>query len=120
MLEETSQEGGRALTPWARGIRSPDPRRRQCAPDRIHRVVVELVILLGRALPISDIRLVPDLPQPRLHLCLSIALHAVSGPLKDEFGPLLVILGRVGPTRVDIVVVVAWLPGVAVRLGVGR
>ena len=45
---------------------SADPRRRQRALQAVSGVVVQLLKLLGRAAPVADVRLVPDLPVPAL------------------------------------------------------
>ena len=76
--------------------------------------------LLGRALPVADVRLVPGLPVPgrtsaspyRSMQCLT---HCV-----DQLGPLRVVLRRVGPAREDVAVRESRPPLVLVRLGLRR
>ena len=65
-------------------------------PDAVDRVVVQLVVLLGRALPVADVGLVPDLPPPALDLGATVPLHGVLHPLLAEATPLVVVLRRVG------------------------
>src|SRR6185436_4158296 len=68
MLEKGSQELPGFLVPGTGGMRSADARRWQRALHRVDGVVIELVVLLGRAFPITDVRLVPDFPKPGLDL----------------------------------------------------
>ena len=80
----------------AGGVRPAHARRGQRAPHAVDRVVVELVVLLGRRLPVEDVRLVPDLPPPALDLGPAVALDRVLHPLLAQRAPLVVVLRRVG------------------------
>ena len=64
VLQELAQECRRLSRCRAGGGRSADLRAGQRALHRRAGVVVELVVLLGRAAPVGDVRLVPDLPIP--------------------------------------------------------
>ena len=64
-------------------------------------VVVELVELLRRAVPVADVRLVPDFPVPALDFALAVPLDRVAHPLVDELAPLVVVLRRIRPAGVD-------------------
>src|SRR5262245_15889937 len=65
-------------------------------------------------MPVADVGLVPDLPPPAFDFFFSVSLDRVFHPLIDELAPLVVVLWRVRPAGVDVVVVVAWLPEMAV------
>ena len=68
VIQKAAKEGCRPFARRAGGIRTAHPRGRQRPFHRVGGVIVEFVILLGGAFPISDIGLVPHLPQPRVHL----------------------------------------------------
>src|SRR5436309_794569 len=77
---------------------------------------MELVKILGRAAPVTDVRLVPYFPIPRLDFGTPIPFHAMFGPLVDQLGPFFVILGRISPASEDRAVILARTPLVLVRL----
>ena len=97
-------------------VGAADPGRRQRAAHAVDGVVVELVELLRRAAPVADVRLVPDLPVPRLHLGAAVLLDAVSRPLVDQLAPFRVVLRRIGPAGEDLVVPGRGRPAMLVRL----
>src|SRR5437762_13568725 len=88
---------------------------RQGAPHGVDGIIVQLAKFFRRSAPITDVRLVPDLPIPRFHFSASVFLEAVFRPLEDEFGPLLVILRRISPTGVNLVVSRPRRPVVLIR-----
>src|ERR1700728_3850331 len=84
----------------------------QRAQNGVHGKIVELGIFLWRSFPISDIRLIPDLPQPRLHFGIAIPLAQMAHKVKNQFRPFLVILWRIGPSGKEFAVreiVAIWL-----------
>src|SRR6266700_2451976 len=54
-----------------------------------------------RAFPILDVRLVPNLPKPRFDFGIAVTCSEVKDELKDKLRPLLIVLRRVRPARVD-------------------
>src|SRR5262245_25271931 len=101
MLEKIAQEFRGAFAPRACRMRTTNAGSGQGAFDRVNAVVVQLVVLLRRSLPIADIRFVPNLPVPGLDCGPSVLLDAMSNPLVEQFGPLLIIFRWIGPTRKD-------------------
>ncbi len=118
MIEEAAQKGRGVLVGRPGGIVPAHARCGKSAPHRVRGVVVEFLIFFRRAFPVADIGLVPDLPQPGLHFLPAIPLHTVPHPLVNQFAPLVVILGRIGPPQKNIVVIPTRLPMVAIGLGV--
>ena len=83
-------------------VRSSHARVRQRAPHARDREIVELVELLGRALPVGrKIRLVPDLEVPARDFRPAVTLHVVPRPLIDQLTPLFVALRRPAPAGGD-------------------
>src|SRR6185436_18760422 len=100
----------------AGGVRAADARRGQCAAHGDDGVIVQLEEFLGRSAPVTDIGLVPNLPVPRLDFGAPVFFEAVLRPLKNEFGPLFIILWRVGPPGVNLLVTGPRRPFVLIRL----
>src|SRR5690606_36562507 len=69
----------------------------QHAAHTLDRDPVQLVELLRRAAPVEDVRLVPQLPQPGVHLLLAVPLQAVRGERRDQVAPAVKVAGRVRP-----------------------
>ena len=96
VLEELRQE-----SPVRRGHRrSTDRRVRQHGVHRRFREVVEPVVFGGRAVPVPNIGLVPQLPLPGA-LDARVAGVDVRGPGPDERAPFRVVLGRVETAAVQ-------------------
>ena len=74
VLEEIAQDRLRPRAVGTRHFRSADPRRRHRALQPVGREVVELHVLVGRAVPVADVRLVPDFEPPALDLAPSVLL----------------------------------------------
>ena len=107
-----------AFKPAAAGrVGTSHSSRWQRSFHRVDRVVMQLVKFGRRATPVADIRLVPRLPVPGFHLCAAILLDAVLRPLINKFPPLGVILGRIGPARVDFIIPGLGRPFMLIRLG---
>src|SRR4051812_33674974 len=68
----------------------------------------------------GPVRFVPDFPIPMLDFRAPVALDAVVHPLENQLGPFRIILGRVGPTSADLIVVQPGSPLVLIRLGLDR
>src|SRR4051812_42063528 len=98
MLDEVLEE--LAAGP-ARRLGPADLRVRDRAAHAVHGVIVQLVKLLGRPLPVADIRLVPGLPPPPLDLFVAVALRTMLRPLETELAPSCVVLRRVRLPAVD-------------------
>src|SRR5262245_48354458 len=100
MLQKVAGE-----SPAATGrVRTADARRGQRAADSGDGKIVKLVKLLGCAPPVADVRLVPNLPVPGFDLFAAVTIEAMPHPLINEFAPLVVVLGRIGPARVNLFV----------------
>ena len=92
MVEKIAQEfSARA----ARRFRAADARGRQRAAHAVHGVVVEFEIIRARAVPVADVRLVPDLPIPLFDLGRAVSFDAMFRPLIDQLAPFRVILRRI-------------------------
>src|SRR5262245_1556564 len=100
-------------------VRTADLRRGQGAPHGVNGVIVQLAKFFRCPAPVADVRLVPSLPKPGLNLGAAILFDAVFRPLEREFGPLPVILWRIGPAGVNRVVSRARRPPVLIRLRLG-
>src|SRR5580658_9777619 len=98
MLQKLAQERRRFLAARSRAGRAAYPYRRQRSLHRVGRIVVELLILFGAPLPVSDIRLVPNLPVPARYFLFAVLRHAVFHPLIDELRPFLVITRWLRPS----------------------
>src|SRR5262245_47039007 len=72
-------------------------------------------MLLGCALPIADVGLIPEFPIPFLHLLPAVALHAMRNPLIHELGPFLIVFRRIGPSCKYIFVGRSRFPVMAIR-----
>ena len=70
--------GARAVR--AGDVRSADARGRQRALEAVGRVVVELHEFFGRAAPVADVGLVPDLPPPALDFALAVRSRPSGAP----------------------------------------
>ncbi len=116
MLQKAAQKRRRSRVRRARGVRPADVSRRKRALHGIGGEVVQLLIFLRRPLPVAAVRFVPHLPQPGLHLGLSVLLYAVLRPLVNQLRPFCVIFGRMRPPGEDVAVGVARLPVVPVGL----
>lgn len=70
--------------------------------ERGLRVVIQPVIFGGGSTPVTDVRLVPELPQPIvLRRSLRVAIAGMLGPNSDELGPLLVVGRRIERAAVE-------------------
>src|SRR5579863_1971382 len=98
MIQERTQElcGFRGRGTCA--VRTSNASIWQRPQNGVRGKIIELEIFLWRSFPISDIRLIPDLPQPSLHFGIAVPLAQVSDKLKNQFRPFLVILRWVGPS----------------------
>ena len=97
-----------------------DFRRRQRAAHGVDGVVVQLVKLLRRAAPVADVRLVPDLPIPRLDFLAAVSLDAMLHPLVDQLAPTSRSPSADRPSRCRSLRSAPRRPLVLVRLGLDR
>src|SRR5262249_20771587 len=97
-------------------ISATDPGRRHGTLHGVDRIVVQLVELLGRAMPVADVGLLPCFPVPFFYFDATVLLDAMFRPLVDQFAPLRIILGRVSPTCVNLVISGIRRPVMLVRL----
>ncbi len=96
---DVAKEAVHQSTAGACDVRSADPRVRQCAAHAVHRIVVQPIKIFGSASPVEvEVRLVPHLEVPALHFVPPVTLDVVAGPFVEQFGPLAVVAGRIGPT----------------------
>ena len=84
--EELGQEGAAG----ARHRRAAERRIRDHLVQRRFRVVVELRVVVERAVPIADVGFVPQLPQPARR-DVGVAFIRVRGPRADELRPFRVV-----------------------------
>src|SRR5271163_2169375 len=101
VLEELAQEFGRMRISRARAVWSSDASFRKRAQHCIGREIIELEVFLGRTLPVFDVRLVPDFPQPGFHFRVAVTRPQVTSKLKNQLRPFGVIPRRVGPTGIN-------------------
>ncbi len=120
VLDEVAQDGLRARAVWARDFRAADLRGRQGALEPVGGEVVQLHELFGCAVPVTDVRLVPDFPPPCVHFTPAVLRCDMTTDLVNQLAPLCVVRRRVRPAGVDVVVVVAGLPEMTVRLRMAR
>ena len=66
------------------------------ATNAVHGVVIEFAVVGDGAMPVADVRFVPDFPIPAGDFGGTILLHAVFGPLIGKFTPLRIVFGRIG------------------------
>ena len=71
-------------------------------------------------MPVPDVGLVPHFEPPALDFAAAVFLHEVPRQLIRELAPPGVVLRRIRPPGVDVVVVVARLPEMAIRLRMRR
>src|SRR5690348_6624187 len=73
----------------------------QGAKNGVDAEVIELEKLFRSSLPIVDVRFVPNLPKPRFDFGIAITGAEVLDELEDKVRPLLIVLRRMRPSRVD-------------------
>ena len=95
MLQKAIEEGGRFFIGGSRGRRAADLRVGQCGPHSRDGKVVELEILFGCAMPIADVRLIPDFEVPGADPLAAVALDKMFGVFADQLAPQFVIPGRI-------------------------
>src|SRR5580698_5347107 len=115
MLQKAIQKCPSFLRVRSRACRSANHRIWQRRSYTRYRVVIELEILGRRAVPVSDIRLIPHLEVPRTDLLPSIALHKVLNELSYQFAPHRIVFGRIVgssshrlPGIVNLVLIDSW------------
>src|SRR5215469_7640077 len=74
---------------------------RERSQNRSRRKVVELEVFLLGCLPVSDVRFVPDFPEPGFQFRIAVPFSKMMDKLKDKLRPLSVILWGVSPARID-------------------
>src|SRR2546425_907473 len=94
MIEKNAQEFSSLRRSRAGGVRAAHASFGKRAQYGVDRVVIEFEEFLGRALPIRDVRFIPDFPQPSFYLPVPIAFAKMPNELKDDFRPFLIILRR--------------------------
>src|SRR5882762_1047269 len=97
MIEKTAQELSSFRIGGAGRIRATHASLGQGAHNGVDGVVVKLEEFVLRALPVADVGLIPNFPEPSFYLCVAVSCAKMADELKDEFGPLLIILWRIGP-----------------------
>src|SRR6266404_2233786 len=97
MIEKTAEEVSSFRIGGAGRIGTADASFGERAQNGIDGVIVQLEEFVLRALPVADIRLVPNFPEPSFYLCVAVSCAKMADKLKNEFSPLLIILWRIGP-----------------------
>src|SRR5688572_6764494 len=92
----------------------------QCALDSVNRIVIQFEIFFRSPLPVTDVRLIPQLPIPFFHFYFSIPVNTMECPLVNKFRPFVVVFWRVGPATVDVGIWSAWFPGMLVGFRLDR
>ena len=100
MIKELAEKSRGLLIRGAGWSRASYPRSRQNALQSRRRMVVKLVVFLRRAVPVPNIRFVPNFPIPSLDLTPAILLYGLTDPLIHQFAPLGVVLRRICPTQI--------------------
>src|SRR5277367_1554257 len=88
MVKKLLQEGGRFATIWTGRFRPANACIGYGAKHGSSGIVVKLKIFLRPAMPVVDVGLVPDLPEPGFDGIVPIAFAQVLGELKNQFAPL--------------------------------
>src|SRR5580658_9869487 len=101
VFEEMAQEFGGMRIAWTGAVWTADSRFGKRAQDGIGCKIVKLEIFFPRALPVVNVRLVPDFPQPGFYFGVAVTFAQMTRKLKNELGPFGVIARRVGPARID-------------------
>src|SRR5580658_9047267 len=83
------------------GVGSADAGLGKRAQRSFYGDVVEFEIFFARTFPVSNVGFIPYFPQPGLYFGVAVALAQMVNELENQFGPLLIILRRVGPSGVD-------------------
>src|ERR1017187_7963675 len=94
VVQEAGEEGDGALAAGAGAAGAADASVGQRLADTGDGVVVELQVIGGRALPVGDVGLVPDLEVPGGDFIAAIALDEVLDDAAHQFAPHGVVLGR--------------------------
>ena len=103
VVEEVGEEGDGALAAGAGGAGAADAGVGEGFADAGDGVVVELEVLLGGALPVGDVGLVPDFKVPGGDLVAAVALDEVLDYAAAEFAPHGVVPGRASGTEPEMV-----------------
>src|SRR5690242_3303544 len=101
MLEKGAKKFCGFWVSRARGVGPADSSFGQRAQNCFHTKVVELEVFFRCAFPIVDVRFVPNLPKPRFGFGIAITGAEVPDELKDKVRPLLIVLRRIRPARVN-------------------
>src|SRR5216684_1800332 len=97
MVEKQSQEFRRLGIARTCAVRTADTSLGKCAQDRVDSEIVKLEIFFRRPLPVIDVGLIPNFPQPGLHLGSAVALAQMPDKLIYDVRPSLIIPGRICP-----------------------
>src|SRR5713226_10407086 len=81
VLQELTQEGGGSWIRRTGRCRPANPGGRKRALHRAGREVVQLVKFFRRAMPVSAVRLAPNLPVPQLDVCAAVSFDRMPNPL---------------------------------------
>ena len=92
VIEKFLQKAARPRRSRPGNRRPANNRPRQRLPHPCHRIVVQLEVLLRRALPVADVRLVPHLEIPRRNLSPAVSLHHVLCESPHQLAPHRVVL----------------------------
>ena len=88
VFEELAQEFGGMRISWSGAVRTADASFGKRAQDGIGREIVKFEIFLRRALPVVNIWLVPNFPQPGFDFRVAVTLAQMARKLINELGPL--------------------------------
>src|SRR5579863_9741679 len=119
MFEELLQKSGSLWAAWRCRSRTTNFSRWQGTFNGIRAVVIQLVVFFRGAMPITNVRFIPNLPLPAFHLGFAIFINRVFHPLVDEFAPFRVVFRWLRPSNAVLIVLCArnpsWLVGVRSR-----
>src|SRR5208282_2090131 len=97
VLEKPPQKVGSSGRGGSRRVWPTDKSTRQRPKNCGSRKIIEFEVFFRSSFPIVDVRLIPDLPKPCLCLGFAVAVPEMSGKVKHDIRPFLIILRRISP-----------------------
>src|SRR5580704_14850383 len=101
VFEEVAQKFSGMRISWTGAVRTADAGFRKRAQDGVGCEIIKCEIFFRRALPVVNVWLVPNFPQPGFYFGVAVAFAQMTRELKNELGTFDIIARRVGPTGIN-------------------